>query len=250
MRRSRLFEEILNPSSENDSDLLEQPLESKSKPPVWLVESRLFEQILREVNGQSIPTNAMTDYKKQGYTLEQLTKTIDEKLGQLSMDIQEYQLKDDVEKTDYESSMFRKDYENIYEGKVFNTPLSVQAKMGEGQGNKLYKKEDKGTRTKMLYSIKYVLEDPIAIIWQPVRKEDVEREKQNAFDNKRTVRHLKGKLVFLKSFDFKTLGKKVVNTATIEIDNMRAVISSSPRNIKKTLDQQIFDSAQVVYIKK
>jgi hypothetical protein len=97
----------------------------------------LFKKILREANGQTIPTNAMKSYKKQGYTIEQFKDIIDKKLNQLSLNIQEYQLKDNLQNTSYEKSIFRNDYENIYEGKLFNTPLNVQVKMGEGQGEKL-----------------------------------------------------------------------------------------------------------------
>lgn len=113
-----------------------------------------------------------------------------------------------------------------------------------------HRREDNGTRTKILYSIKYVLEDPIAIIWQPVKQTEINNEKQNAQNNNRVIRHLKGKLVFLKSFNFETLGKKVINTATIDIGNMRAVIHSSTRNIKKTLKQQIYKTSKIIYIKR
>jgi hypothetical protein len=168
---------------------------------------------IREANGKAIPTNAMTDYKKQGLSFDQISEKIKEKMEGIVTPLNLYQFIDD--------ETFQADYDNLYSNKVFNTPLGLKAKTGGGQFAKLIDR----SRKKLLYSIQNVLEDPTVIIWKPVEIKDREDEKIKAQKQNRPEIWLKGKLIFAKTFEIAEEGIKAINSITILRSEMRVSTS-------------------------
>ena len=188
--------------------------------------SQLFESVLREANGKVIPTNAMTDYKKQRIELETIISKIEEKFDSMAIPFNYYMY------TNYEK--FEEDYNNIYKNRIFTTPIGKNVKMGENQMKKLFKRD----REYLLYTIKNVIEDPIVIIWKPPEKDEKS-----------------GLLIFAKSFDIENRGKKAVNSITINRDNMQIITSSYELSIEDFVDRELRTKPdkkpnKIVYVKK
>jgi hypothetical protein len=226
------------------ADSLDAPLQSVEDG-LPISESRkiqIYRKVCREANGQAIPTNAMTDYvKQQNLTIEQIAKNVKAKLESTEQKAKTYVFTDD--------ETYEKDYKILYgEGITYTTPIGIQARMGENQKGKLLCHPETGeSRSYLLYTIKDVFENPTVIIWKPVT--DADRAKERQKDN---PKHLKGKMLFAKSFIFDDGKTRLVNSVTIEVNGQRVSVSNHERHsigtfIDKEVEQQ---DNRIVYVKR
>jgi hypothetical protein len=168
--------------------VLQQPI----KPIKWEVNDEneyesIFSQCnaksaLREINGRAISSNYMSTLKKNGCSFDEIVTEIENRLNNPPAEakLQIYQFTTEEE--------FMKDYNSLYGNrKKFNTPLGVTACMGDEQNKKLLGHDSNHARTRILYAIQPILENPTAIIWEsPSQKEK--------------KLHHSGTLIFVKSF--------------------------------------------------
>ncbi|MDR1219042.1 MAG: hypothetical protein LBK73_05465 [Treponema sp.] len=225
---SKEFESIYKEcNTAAESACLESPLDATSKPPMLFEDiyfecnlKPLFEQVLREMNGQAISANAMTDYKRNNMSFDKICDEIEKRLEQQPIPLQTYILKD--------NESFTEDYNNIYLNKIFNTPIGVKAKIGDNQADKFIKRG----RQSLLYATKEVIENPTVIIWDPPNQNALQtahQEKRKALDT----------LIFAKSFIMKQKRLQVINSVTIDRANMRVIINTFERSVQDFMNKKV-----------
>ena len=225
--KEKLFQPLPEIESESQIPILTEDKEVEMFEEILreCEDERLFEEILREIHGQAIITNAMTNYKKQHIDFEQIKNEIEHKLNSMAIDLQYYQYTNDQK--------FLDDYNALYKNKTFQTPLNIEAKMGDNQGKKLLN----SSREYLLYAIKQIIQDPLVIIWKSANEEE------------KSLHHT-GVLIFAKSFQIQNHGIKTVNSITINRDNMRILTSSYELKIKDFVKSEIKKPNKIVYVKK